>query len=83
MHQNAPFIPLNIKNRLPKQGGTPLLQPPPSRPAAARVGDALSAYSSKISFYSQTYLHPCLGLEPTSYLMLAWKNFIAFPLLVF
>ena len=29
MHQNAPFIPLNIKNRLPKEGGTPLLQPPP------------------------------------------------------
>ena len=28
MHQNAPFIPLNIKNRLPKEGGTPLLQPP-------------------------------------------------------
>ena len=60
MHQNAPFIPLNIKNRLPKEGGTPLLQPPPSRPAAARVGDALSAYSCKISFYSQTYLHPCI-----------------------
>ena len=31
MHQNAPFIPLNIKNRLPKEGGTPLLQPPPPR----------------------------------------------------
>ena len=29
MHQNAPFIPLNIKNGLPKEGGTPLLQPPP------------------------------------------------------
>ena len=29
----------------------PLLQPPPSRPAAARIGDALSAYSCKISFY--------------------------------
>ena len=29
MHQNAPFIPLNIKNRLPKEGGTPLLQPTP------------------------------------------------------
>ena len=62
MHQNAPFIPLNIKNRLPKQGGIPLLQTPPSRPAAARVGDALSAYSCKISFYSQTYLHPCVTL---------------------
>ena len=31
MHQNAPFIPLNIKNRLPNEGGTPLLQPPPPR----------------------------------------------------
>ena len=31
MHQNAPFIPLNIKNGLPKEGGTPLLQPPPPR----------------------------------------------------
>ena len=61
MHQNAPFIPLNIKNRLLKEWGNPppLLQPPPSRPAAARIGDALSAYSCKISFYSQTYLHPC------------------------
>ena len=58
MHQNAPFIPLNIKNGLPKEGAPPLLQPPPSRPAAARVRDALSAYSCKISFYSQTYLHP-------------------------
>ena len=27
-------------------------------PAGARVGDALSANSCKISFYSQTYLHP-------------------------
>ena len=43
-----------------RRGAPPSFNHPPSRPAAARVRDALSAYSCKISFYSQTYLHPCL-----------------------
>ena len=42
-----------------RRGAPPSFNHPPSRPAAARVGDALSAYSCEISFYSQTYLHPC------------------------
>ena len=42
-----------------RRGAPPSFNHPPSRPAAARVRDALSAYSCKISFYSQTYLHPC------------------------